>query len=334
MEDKTRIRLTAAEMSMLWTQYINDTLAYCVSKHFLEKVEVEEVRPIIEQTLKITNSNLPNLRAIFEKEDFPIPIGFTDDDVYPTAPRIFSDSFVLMYLRHMSILAMAASSAALGLVTRPDVVSFFKGVLNEGVLMQDLTRDLMLKQGIYIRPPFISVPDKVDFVKKQHFLSGFIGEKRALTSVEITHLFLNVQTNAIGKALMTGFGQVARSKEVKQYIVKGINMAQKHVDIFSDFLKKESLPAPMSWDAAVTDSTTSVFSDKLIMFHVTAMIAAGVGNYGMAMAASPRRDIGVKYASLIPEISLYAEDGANILIKNGWMEEPPQTDDRSELIKN
>ena len=63
------------------------------------------------------------------------------------------------------------------------------------------------------------------------------------------------------------------------------------------------------------------------------MIAAGVGNYGMAMAASPRRDLGMRYASLIPEISLYAEDGANIMINHGWLEEPPQADDRDQLIE-
>lgn len=115
---------------------------------------------------------------------------------------------------------------------------------------------------------------------------------------------------------------------------RGKQIAQKHIDIFSDFLKKEELPAPMSWDTAISDSTTPIFSDKLIMFHISAMIAAGNGNYGMAMAASPRRDLGSKYGSLIPEIALYAEDGANIMIKHGWMEEPPQADDRDHLIQN
>lgn len=169
-------------------------------------------------------------------------------------------------------------------------------------------------------------------MKKQHFLSGFFGNKRALTSVEITHLFLNIQTNWVGKALLIGFAQIAQNEEVKQHLVRGKQIAQKHTDIFSNFLKKEDLPAPMSCDSAVSDSTTSIFSDKLIMFHILAMIAAGVGNYGMAMAASPRRDIGLKYASLIPEISLYAEDGVNIMIKHGWMEEPPQADNRDHLI--
>jgi hypothetical protein len=333
MEDKTNVPLTAAEMSSLWAQYINDTLAVCVNSYFLEKVEDEEVRPIIERTLKIAKSNLSILQELFHKEDFPLPIGFTDKDVNPLAPRLFSDIFVLVYLREMSLLATAQNSAALGLASRSDVFGFHKSVLDQSVAMQDLIRELMLKQGTYVRPPFISVPDRVDFVEKQRFLAGFLGKKRALTSVEISHLFLNVQTNYIGKALIIGFAQTVQNEEVKRYLIRGIHMAQKHVDIFSDYLKKENLPAPMSWDTGVTDSTTKVFSDKLIMFHVSAMIAAGVGNYGMAMAASPRKDIGVKYASLIPEISLYAEDGANIMIKNGWMEEPPQADDRNQLIQ-
>lgn len=333
MEDKTKIRLSAAEMSGLWGQYINDTFAVCVSSYFLEKVEDEEVRPIIEFVLSTAKGNISIMQELFIKEDFPIPIGFTDQDVNPQAPRLFSDTFVIMFFRNMSILAMAASSAALGLVTRPDLVAFHKRVLKAAVELQDLTRELMLKQGTYVRPPYISMQDKVDFVKRQHFLAGFFGHKRAITSIEITHLFLNVQTNAIGKALITGYAQTAQNEEVKQFFLRGIQIAQNHMDIFSGFLKAEDLPVPMSWETAVSDSTTNVFSDKLMMFNVSAMIAAGVGNYGIAMAASPRRDIGLKYASLIPEIALYAEDGANIMIKHGWMEEPPQAKNRDHLIQ-
>ena len=333
LEDKRKLRLTAAEMSTLWSQYLNDSLAICVSSYFLENVEDDETHPILEFVLQTAKKNVSTLKEIFTKDEFPIPDGFTEQDVNTQAPKLFSDTFVQMYFKNMSILGMAASGASLGLATRPDVISFHKSVLEASVHLQDLTRDIMLKQGTYIKPPYISIPDKVDFVKKQQFLAGFFGHKRAITGIEITHLFLNIQTNAIGKALISGFAQTTKNEEVKQFLVRGKKIAQKHIDIFSDFLKKEDLPAPMSWDTAVSDSTTPVFSDKLIMFHITAMIAAGVGNYGMAMAASPRRDLAMRYASLIPEISLYAEDGANIMINHGWLEEPPQADDRDQLIK-
>ncbi|WP_066068892.1 DUF3231 family protein [Neobacillus soli] len=334
MEDKTKIRLTAAEMAGLWTQYINDTVAVCVNSYFLEKVVDGEARPLIEWTLDTAKENISIMQDLFKKEDFPIPIGFTEKDVNPTAPRLFSDTFSLMYLQHMSFIAMAANSAALGLATRPDVFAFHKRVLNKGVELQEKTTNLMLEQGTYVKTPYIPTPDKVDFVEKQHFLAGFFGKKRTVTAMEIAHLFLNTQTNAIGKALITGFAQTTKTDEVKQYFLRGKQLSQKYVDTFSNFLIKEDLPAPLSWDSAVSDTTTSVFSDKLMMYHVAAMIAAGIGNFGMALAVSPRRDIGLEYASLIPEIALYAEDGANIMIKNGWMEEPPQAADRDQLIQN
>ena len=333
MQDKTKIPFTAAEISGLWMQYLNDTVATCVSSYFLEKVEDEKVRPIIEFTLNTAKENISIMQDLFKKEKFPIPIGFTDQDVNRKAPKLFSDTFVLMYFRHMSIVAMAASSSAIGIVTRSDVIAFHKRVLKAAVHLQDVTRELMLQQGTYIKPPYLTIPDKVDFVEKQQFLAGFFGHKRSLTSIEITHLFINVQTNSIGKAFITGLAQTAQNEDVKQYFLRGKQLAQKHIDIFSNILKKGDLPTPMSWDSAVSDTTTTVFSDKLMMFHILAMEAIGIAYYGMALAASQRRDIGMKYASLIPEISLYAEDGANLMIKHGWMEEPPQADNRDQLIK-
>ncbi|MEH7444211.1 DUF3231 family protein [Bacillus sp. JJ1122] len=333
MENKSKIRLTSAEISMLWTQFINDTASICMIQHFLEKVEDEEVRPILEFALNASKKNISFLTEFFKMEKFPVPVGFTEQDVHSDAPKLFSDTFVLMYLRNMSVLGMAAGSVSLGFVTRPDVVDFFKNVSQTAIGLQDLTRSLMLKQGTYIKSPYVTLPDKVDFVQRQKFLAGLLGDVRPLTVHEITMLFNNIQTNAIGKTIIIGFAQTAQKKEVKQYLMRGKQIAQKHIDLFSDKLKKEDLPAPMIWDSALSDSTKAVFSDKLMMFHVASMNAAGLGNYGTSMAGSPRRDLALLYASLIPEVALYAEDGANLMIKNSWMEEPPQTDDRNQLIK-
>nr|WP_318281090.1 DUF3231 family protein [Paenibacillus bovis] len=84
----------------------------------------------------------------------------------------------------------------------------------------------------------------------------------------------------------------------------------------------------------VTDSTTAPFSDKLMMFHMGLLSAAGTGNYATSAAASQRTDLVIAYERLSLEIALYAKDGANIMIRNGWMEQPPTTVDKDELIKN
>nr|WP_306572489.1 DUF3231 family protein [Bacillus sp. AFS031507] len=89
MEDKIKMRLTAAEMSTLWSQYLSDTLAVCVSSYFIEKVEDEEVRPIIEFTLDVAKGNITIMQELFKKENFPVPIGFTDQDVIQKPQNYF-----------------------------------------------------------------------------------------------------------------------------------------------------------------------------------------------------------------------------------------------------
>ena len=89
----------------------------------------------------------------------------------------------------------------------------------------------------------------------------------------------------------------------------------------------------MTWDHEVSKSQEPPFSDKLLMFHFGLMNFSGSGNYGMSVAASQRKDIAGVYARLNAEILLYAEDGANIMIEEGWLEQPPLAADRNDLSK-
>ncbi|MEH7886984.1 DUF3231 family protein [Bacillus sp. JJ1609] len=97
MEDKTKIRLTAGEVSSLWTQYINDTISECVLTYFLNNTDDSSVKEIIVFAIKTAEKNLTLLKEIFERDHFPYPIGFTKQDVNVNAPRLFSDTFVMMY---------------------------------------------------------------------------------------------------------------------------------------------------------------------------------------------------------------------------------------------
>ncbi|WNF35110.1 DUF3231 family protein [Bacillaceae bacterium IKA-2] len=83
-----------------------------------------------------------------------------------------------------------------------------------------------------------------------------------------------------------------------------------------------------------TASTITPYSEKLMMFHTATLNSVGIGHYGRSLGLSPRRDLGANYLRLSAEIALYAEDGTNIMIDNGWLEQPPQATDRDQLNKN
>lgn len=114
-------------------------------------------------------------------------------------------------------------------------------------------------------------------------------------------------------------------------MVRAKEIATKHIEVFHDFLNKSDVPTPMTWDGEVTDSTVAPFSDKLMMFHVSAINAVGLADYGDALGTTVRLDLSTSYARLMAETGKFGEDGANIMIDNGWMEQPPQADDRKAL---
>ena len=66
----------------------------------------------------------------------------------------------------------------------------------------------------------------------------------------------------------------------------------------------------------------------MMFFNTSSLIALSVGYYGTAIAQSPRLDIAVMYNRLILEIQKLSENGAHLMIKNKWMEQPPMAPDR------
>lgn len=238
----------------------------------------------------------------------------------------------------MTKVGLATFSLTYSTVSRDDIRTFFLECLNQIEKLDEKVTTVLKSKGIYVRPPYISPPppENIEFVSSLKFLSGgFFGfaPKRPLIAVEIAHLFMNAQTNGLGKALLLDLSQVAQSKELRKYLVRGVEISTKHVSIFSKSLEDENLPVPMTWGTDVTNSTDKTFSDKLMLFQISLLVAAGFGNYGVAAAASPRKDIAAEYIRLAGEIGQYAGDGAKMMIQNGWLEEPPHAPDQNELSK-
>ena len=81
----------------------------------------------------------------------------------------------------------------------------------------------MQQKGIFVRMPFMNYPTKIDFVKKENFLTGGLGRKRSLLSIEVTHLITNAYQNEIGRAICIGFSQVAQEQVLREYLVVANN---------------------------------------------------------------------------------------------------------------
>ncbi|MGM8364304.1 DUF3231 family protein [Virgibacillus sp. W0181] len=333
-EDKDSIPLTAAEITNLWNMFQYETLALCGMKYFSNHVEDEQVQQVLEKGMQLSKKRKTIVVKFFEEANYPIPQGFTEHDVNLNAPRIFSDQLYLHYLLSVTELEYVNYGAAVVNAVRTDVIEVFANTLMESQNLHIRLKELMKEKGLLIRTPSIPAPNQIDFVEKESFLKGWLGEQRPLIGSEITELVYNAKRNALGEAVITAFSQVAQSKEVRRYFEKGRDIARKHVGVFTSILNESYLGnAVVPLSSEVTDSTEAPFSDKLMLTFISTLIGSGIGSYGKSISTSPRRDIAAQYTRLMAEIAKYAEDGIELLIENEWMEQPPIAADRKGLAK-
>lgn len=327
-------KLTSAEMGKLWAVYMGNTMSKCVLSYFLQHVKDQEINGVVKEALSICELFLKEIKLIFEKDHIPIPVGFNEGDVNLGAPRLFADEFYLHYLKYAAKAGLSLYSTAIPLMIRTDVRDF---ILNCNILTTNLLTKLnetLKEKGFLFMPPIIPIPVKAEFVIKQSYLNGFLGDVRPLHALEIAHLHDNIENNVTSKALLTGFGQVAKNEKVKDFFHRGKEITMHQIQACADYLHKEDLPSHPLLGDLVEASTVAPFSDKLMLFHKIDMFSMKIRSYANAASLNGRHDIGGMYGKFFLDIGIYVQQGAKIMISEGWMEQPPHAVDRDRLMGN
>lgn len=332
MGDTTKIPLISSEITGLWSSYMSDTMIVCILKHFLNNVDDNEIRGILQQTSDLSNGHIQELTNIFNQEKLTIPEGFTDKDVNINAPRLFTDTFYLGYLSYMARVGMFNYTLILNQIARSDIRVYFSKRIHEYIDLYNNSADLRLSKGIFIRAPRVEVTQEVQYVQSQSFITDLFGEKRPLLTAEITHIFAIIFSNIVGRAITTAFGQVSKDKNVSDYFFEGKNLSTDQIYELTELLTDEGIPIPSTSDSFVTSSTVSPFSEKLMMNHSAVLGSSGISSLGIAMADTMRSDLGAMYTKYVAQIMKYNKKGANIMIDNGWLQQPPQAVKHENLV--
>jgi hypothetical protein len=328
MSSPESVKLTSSEMASLWSEYISHTHNSCVLQYFIAKAEDIEVIDVSKKTFQIVENLKDNTKQILQSENVPIPIGFGSQDVDVNAPRLFSDSFFLKYIKNLSRVMVVSCGLMYTLSTRKDIREHFKNSLLEATTVFDDVSDVLLDKGLYTRPPFIEPPKKSDFVEDKDYLNGInlFGNQRYLNAVEISHLYGNIEANVIGKALTKGFAQTADYKEVREFMQKSADLSEKIINEHTQFLTGSDLTAPLPSETQVFSSSHPPFSDKLMMYQITILSAAGLSDYATSLAASQRNDLKKHYLDLLVDTAKLAKKAESLMVENKWKEQPPQQD--------
>lgn len=331
MENNHNTMLVSSEIAALWSQYQNDTAGMCINKHMLKHLKDQEIKDIFQHAISLSEQHIEKIKEFLKAEGFPIPIGFSENDEIPETGALFSDKLCLFYLNIMSIHGCHGYSGALTTCTRQDIREYYTHCLSSAVDLCNRTKDLMLEKGIYARPPAILPPERSEFVKDDQFLTGWFGDVRALSCIEIADIYFNLKKSILAKAVTMAFSQVVKDKKIRKFLLEAVETKDKHIKIFYEVLNQENLPSPPTFDAEITDSTNSPFSEKLIMFHVGFLFTTAMIYYGTGWASSPRRDLSPKYLDAITDDAQIGKKWMDLMLEKEWLEQPPLAEDRKNL---
>jgi len=331
--ERQKIHLTAAEIGCIWTNYMNDSMSKCILSYMLKHIQDEEIQPVIQLSLDISLKHLEYLLFLFNKEKYAVPNGFTEKDVFLDSPWLFTDNFCLTFVNQMARAGMLAYSGLVSMSIREDIRNYFSEALLQTNTLYNQSTQIALQKGLIARHPMMEIPKETDYIESNKYLSGLnpFTNKRPLNAIEISHLYMNSMTNSVGMKLSLAFAQTSPNKQVQEFMLRGAAISKKHMGIFAKALMDDYIETPHLPDLGISNSTARTFSDKLMMFLMSLLSASGIGNYATAAAASQRNDLVMNYERLSIEIAQFTKDGADLMIKHGWLEQPPGTKDKEKL---
>lgn len=241
-------KISSSELGNLWSQYINDSLANCVFRYFLHHVQDKDIGEVIQYALELTERHLKKAAEFLTKENYPIPIGFTDEDVTVEAPPLFSDTYIIVYVHIMTVHGLTRYAGAIGNVIEEEQRKYFIGVISETMELYDKAVKVLTDKGIISKPPTFNNHQKVEFVKKQNYLTGWFGKRRPISAVEVSGTYLNLQKTMTKIVLELGFSQVAKSKEVRKFMERARMLCNKHFQTLSAMMTEDNLHIPRTFE--------------------------------------------------------------------------------------
>ncbi len=326
-------RLSAFELGELWEAYMADSSSMCLLQYFVAKTQDPEIRSILEYALQLSTGHVNTITQIFNSVNFPIPQGFTDEDVEPNAKRLFSDGYMLRYVHYVTRYGAVKYTKSLTTSTRPDVREFFNRCIDDIQDLDKKAREVLTKKGFFSEGVHIPIPDRIGYVyDDRSFYKSIFGDKRPINALEIAQVYRRCESRLIERVLVLGFSQTCKSQKVQKLFVKGKQVLDKQIERFSTILRDEELPIPIGLESEVTDSLESPISDKLMLFHTLSIIGYSLTALGISIASCTRADIVTAMNRTILETQFWAKDVLDLMIQSGWMEKIPQAADRKELV--
>lgn len=171
------------------------------------------------------------------------------------AKRLFSDGFMLTYIRYLTRYGLIKYFTALTTSVRSDFREFLNGCIDETQDLHTKADEILIKKGFFSEEAFIPVPDRIQYVyEDRSMFKGMLGDKRPINALEIAQVFTRLESKLLERPIVLGFSQVVQSQKIQKVFSEAKQVLDKHDQRWSKMLRDEDLPLPESLAHEVTDS--------------------------------------------------------------------------------
>jgi len=335
MTTEAKVQLTSSELGSLWMVYESTSARLKMYDFFKDKTIDKEAQNLLTDHIIDAQNVTSKIVNVFNNENAVIPLGFNESDVVKQAPPLFDDIFHIMFLRQMVKLNLGNNAVHSTMSYMKEINDIFKLGLDIANKSYMMTTNYLLRKGVLARPPYVTMPTKVEFIEDKNYMSGtnLFSSNRPLNTIELGFINQAIEDNIFSMQLLTGFAQVAKESEVKEYFIEGKELAKKVVTSLSAILLEGDIQPPSTWAGKTTESTQPPFSDKLMLYINGLIFTTALGFTSLGTPFNMRSDLPLKLALISKDALNHTKKGSKIMIKHKWMEEPPQMEDRNLLTK-
>jgi hypothetical protein len=325
------ISITTAEIAYLWNTYLINSKSKHILMYAVAQCDDDDIRSVLKLALNLSAQALDKVKEIFDKEKQIVPYGFTEEDVFVNAPKIYSNKLMLYLLKVYTTTGLSSYGMAISASPRQDIRKFFTDSLISTTDLLNKIDDTALEKGIYIKTPSIPVTKKVEFADDKSIMGRVIGHKRPLNALEITSIFSCSMVNSISEAQMLGMAQTIQDTRLKDFLNRTRKTLKEQCNELNEILHKEDLNFPPGLENEVLNSTTPTFNDRLSMFFCFTTLLDILITFSTAKLGIMRKDVFMILSQLSSEVILLIKDATDLMIERAWFEEMPKNIDREDI---
>lgn len=323
MSKNKPIPLTTSELGYLWTGLAINNMSKWYLTVFQGHSQDEEIKDLYSFALRITNDLIAERDKILSNEGYPVPIGFSEEDINACAPPIFNNRFLLNYLHIGARLGLEFHSKSLALSARTDVRHYNIDCLNAAIKLYERVIDVLLRKGVYWRSPTLPSSQAPENIQKSSYLNGLFGDTRPLNSIELANLYDIIDILFVMEALCVGFAQTSDMEEVAELFQEATTVIRKQYSTLFNILSEDKLPLPANYSAEILGSRERVFSNRIMVSHLAGLFGSLLSRYGFSIGSAMRHDLVKEYTIQISKAGTFTEKLTRFLIEKEWLEKVP-----------